>query len=260
VSLFNVDEQPGSIGRIPAYLKHRFQVALVKFDVEQEEPYRNHNGLCEACSPNEVGEALGKLNTDVASRFEGYAGDVGSTKRILRDVFEPGDTWFRTGDLMRKDERGFFYFVDRIGDTFRWKGENVSTSEVAEAICTFPGVRESNVYGVAIPGAEGRAGMATIAVDEALDLKRLRHHLIDSLPVYARPLFLRLRKHMDVTGTFKYTKFDLVREGYDPDATEDAIFFDSCEHEAFVPVDTRLYERIRSGLVTAERRRVGAPR
>ena len=154
--------------------------------------------------------------SNVGSRFEGYTSREASEKKILRDVFEPGDAWFRTGDLMRKDEKGYFYFVDRIGDTFRWKGENVATSEVSEAICAFPGVKQANVYGVAVPGADGRAGMATLVTDDELDLAAFRTHLIDRLPEYARPLFLRIRNEMEVTATFKYTKTDLVRQGYDP--------------------------------------------
>src|SRR6266480_4658503 len=113
-------------------------------------------------------------------------------KKILRNAFDPGDAWFRTGDLMRQDAQGYFYFVDRVGDTFRWKGENVATSEVAEAICAFRGVTDANVYGVQIPGTEGRAGMAALVADE-LDLAAFRNHLIARLPGYARPLFLRLR-------------------------------------------------------------------
>ena len=123
---------------------------------------------------------------------------------------------------MRKDEQGYFYFVDRIGDTFRWKGENVATSEVSEAICAFPGVKHANVYGVAIPATEGRAGMATLVTEDELDLAGFRQHLMSRLPPYARPLFLRIRKNMDLTGTFKYSKTDLVRQGFDPAASNDA--------------------------------------
>src|SRR5204863_6712202 len=124
-------------------------------------------GFCVRCGPNEVGEALGRIPPDasnVGSRFEGYTSREASEKKILRDVFEKGDIWFRTSDLLRKDEQGYFYFVDRIGDTFRWKGENVSTSEVSEAVTAFPGVAEANVYGVSIPGRDGRAGMAALVV------------------------------------------------------------------------------------------------
>jgi len=101
---------------------------------------------------------------------------------MLRDVFEPGDVWIRTGDLMRKDELGYFYFVDRIGDTFRWKGENVATCEVSEVICAFPGVKHANVYGVTVPATEGRAGMATLVTDDELDLAEFRQHLMNRLP------------------------------------------------------------------------------
>ena len=145
---------------------------------------------------------------------------------------------------MRKDEQGYFYFVDRIGDTFRWKGENVATSEVAEAICAFPGVKHANVYGVAVPATEGRAGMAALVTEDELDLAGLRKHLMSRLPPYARPLFLRIRKNMELTGTFKYSKTDLVRQGFDPVASNDAIYFDDPESGAFIRLDQALYERI----------------
>ena len=185
LSLFNVEGKCGSIGRVPPYLAHRFSPALIRFDVERDEPVRNGQGFCIRCAPNEIGEAIGQISDDpshAGSRFEGYTSQEASEKRILRNVFQPGDVWVRTGDLMRKDEQGFFYFVDRIGDTFRWKGENVATSEVAEAICAFPGVRQANVYGVAIPGADGRAGMAALVAEPEVDLAALRVHLIRRLP------------------------------------------------------------------------------
>src|SRR6202012_5141592 len=137
-------------------------------------------------------------------------------KKILRYVFKKGDSWFRTGDLMRRDEHGYFYFVDRIGDTFRWKGENVATSEVAEALGVIPGIKEANVYGVAVPGQEGRAGMAALVVDATFDPKLLGVRLKDNLPAYARPVFLRVQPEMEVTGTFKQRKVELVKEGFDP--------------------------------------------
>jgi fatty-acyl-CoA synthase len=165
----------------------------------------------------------------------------------MRDVFEPGDAWFRTGDLMRRDERGFFYFVDRIGDTFRWKGQNVATSEVSEAMTEFPGVKEANVYGVTVPSTDGRAGMAAMVVDARFDLARFRAHLDERLPGYARPLFLRILGAMEVTATFKHKKSDLARLGYDPALTDDAIYFNDAERGALVRLDKTLYERIQSG-------------
>ena len=154
--------------------------------------------------------------SNVGSRFEGYTNKEASEKKILRDVFEPGDAWIRTGDLMRKDEKGYFYFVDRIGDTFRRKGENVATSEVSEAICAFPGVKHANVYGVAVPGTEGRVGMAALVAEQELDLDVFRKHLVSRLPPYARPCSCGFAAPSNLTGTFKYSKTDLVRQGYDP--------------------------------------------
>jgi fatty-acyl-CoA synthase len=252
VSLFNIQGKRGAIGHIPGYLTHRFSPALVVFDVEKGEPVRDAQGFCMRCAPNEAGEAIGKGSDDpsnIGSRFEGYTNTEASERKILRNVFELGDVWIRTGDLMRKDEQGYFYFVDRIGDTFRWKGENVATCEVAEAICAFPGVKHANVYGVTVPATEGRAGMATLVTEDELDLAEFRQHLIDRLPPYARPLFLRIRKNMDLTGTFKYSKTDLVRQGFNPASSEDAIYFNHLELGSFTRLDQQLYERIQMGAI-----------
>ncbi len=252
VSLFNAEGKPGAIGRIPPYLAHRFSPALVQFDVDKREPIRDARGFCIPCAANEPGEALGKIVEDAAgigTRFEGYTDSQASEKKILRNVFEAGDAWVRTGDLMRKDEKGFFYFVDRIGDTFRWKGENVATSEVSAAICAFPGVLRANVYGVTIPANAGRAGMAALVVENDLNLAAFRQHLISCLPFYARPLFLRLQDDIEVTGTFKYSKTHLVKQGYDPSATEDILYFSCPESGTFVPLDKPLYDRIQAGQI-----------
>src|SRR3989454_8990736 len=252
VSMFNVEGKPGSIGRVPSFLAHRFPATLVRFDVATDEPVRNEQGRGIRCATNEVGEAIGRILEDPSNagrRFEGYTSTEASEKKILRDVFVPGDAWFRTGDLMRKDAEGYFYFVDRIGDTFRWKGENVATAEVSAAIGAFPAVREADVYGVAVPGADGRAGMAALVVDADLDLAAFRAHLVDRLPEYARPLFLRLRSELAVTATFKHTKSEFVREGYDPDASADVIYFNDPEQRAFVRLDKALYDRLQTGEV-----------
>jgi len=250
-SLYNAEGKPGAIGQIPPFLEHRFPVALVRYDIHRDEPARDDQGMCIRCAPDEPGEAIGRISTagSAGGRFEGYTNDVASERKILRNVFEADDAWFRTGDLMRRDEKGHFYFVDRVGDTFRWKGENVATGEVSEAICAFPGVRDANVYGVTIPGTEGRAGMAAVVADGELNLAALRSHLIDRLPGYACPLFLRILGELPVTATFKKQKHDLVRDGYDPDATSDAIYFNDAETVAFVPLDQALYRRIQKGQI-----------
>jgi fatty-acyl-CoA synthase len=250
VSLFNVQGKRGAIGHIPAYLAHRFSPVLVVFDVDAGEPARNEHGFCSRCAPNQAGEAISKVVSDrsnIGGRFEGYTSNEASEKKILRNAFEPGDAWIRTGDLMRRDEKGFFYFVDRIGDTFRRKGENVATTEVSEAICTFPGIKHAIVYGVAVPGVEGRAGMATLAVENEVDLSAFRMHLMSRLPPYARPIFLRFREEIEVTGTFKCSKADLVRQGYDPAIVTDTIYFDNPELQAYIRLNKALYERIQVG-------------
>jgi fatty-acyl-CoA synthase len=252
VSWFNIEGEPGAVGRVPPYLAHRFLTSLIKFDFDKEEPVRNEQGFCVPCALNEVGEAIGRIPaqpSNFAGRFEGYTCRDASEEKILRNAFEPGDTWFRTGDLMRKDERGFLYFIDRIGDTFRWKGENVATSEVAQVICEFPGVKQANVYGVTVPGADGRAGMAALVTDGDLDLKAFRAHLIIRLPHYARPLFLRIAAEMEMTSTLKFTKTGLVQNGYNPAATKAGIYFNHPEHDAFVQLDEAIYNRIQTGKI-----------
>jgi fatty-acyl-CoA synthase len=247
-SLFNVEERSGALGRVPAYLAHRFPAALVKHDAESGEPMRDAKGYCIPCAPDEAGEAIGRIDgTGSGATFEGYSDERESEKKLLTDVFAPGDSWYRTGDLMRKDKDGFWYFVDRIGDTFRWKGENVSTLEVAEAIASFPGIAQAAVYGVAVPGTEGRVGMVAVSSPAPVDLERLRHHIAARLPSYAAPLFLRMRKELDMTETFKQKKAQLIREGFDPKATSDPIYFNDRAGNRYLPVDETLFRRIVGG-------------
>ena len=252
VNIFNFEGKQGAVGRVPWFVAHRFPIAVVRFDVERQQPVRDAQGFCERCDANEPGEVIGRIVNDPerpGNRFEGYAAANQNENKILYDVFEKGDAWFRTGDLMRKDEHGYFYFVDRVGDTFRWKGENVSTSEVAEAINTFPGVADANVYGVTVVGRDGRAGMAAIVCDGLCDLGALHAHLAANLPDYARPLFLRVQSQIEVTGTFKQKKGDLVRQGFNPAATSDPIYFNDAAAKAFVRLDPALYRSIESGEV-----------
>ena len=249
-SLYNVEGKVGAIGRVPSYLSHRFPLALVKFDFASGKPARDENGRCIRCATNEPGEAIGLIrnaSSQAGSEFEGYTDRSESEKKILRNVFAPNDVWYRTGDLMRVDAGGFYYFIDRIGDTFRWKGENVSTSEVAAAIGGFHGIKEADVYGVSVPGTEGAAGMAAIVAGDTFDLHEFRQHLTHVLPPYARPLFLRITNRIAATSTFKHKKDDLRRDGYDPAATADPIYFDDPSKKAFVPLDQALFAHILSG-------------
>jgi fatty-acyl-CoA synthase len=237
VSLFNFDGKEGAVGRLPWWLAHRFPIKVVRFDAARQQPLRNEEGLCVECRPDEPGEVIGRIVRDASrpgARFEGYASAADTQQKLLRDVFKKGDSWFRTGDLMRKDKRGYFYFIDRIGDTFRWKGENVSTTEVELALGRFDGILEANVYGVAIEGHEGRAGMAAIVAKDDVNLRALREYLAHALPEYARPLSLRIRGDIDVTATFKQKKIDIVKEGFDPSRVSDPIYFNHPQDKAFV--------------------------
>lgn len=246
-SLFNAEGEVGSIGRIPPFLSQRNDVALIKVDVERAAPLLGPDGRCIACGPGEVGEAIGRLRdaqTGPGSAFEGYVDVRDSERKILRGVFREGDAWFRSGDLMRKDSRGFYFFVDRLGDTFRWKGENVSTQEVEAAIASCPGVVETIVYGVRVPGAEGRAGMAAIVPRPELDLDTLSRHLSERLPAPACPLFIRICRAIETTATFKPLKQQLAREGYDSGLIGDPVYVYNRRARRFVPLTSPVREQL----------------
>jgi fatty-acyl-CoA synthase len=249
-SLFNVEGKVGAIGRIPPLLAHRFPAAIVRVDAEAGVPVRNREGLCIACSRGEVGEAIGRIGTadEGGGRFEGYTDLAETEKKILRDVLAKGDAWFRTGDLMRLDEQGFFHFIDRVGDTFRWKGENVATSEVDEAIRDCKGVLDATAYGVTIPGTDGRAGMAAIVAADGFDFEAFAEHLSQRLPLYAIPLFLRLSQSLAATETFKQKKHELIRDGFDPGRVTDPLFMRG-ESGSYCPLDALVHARIADGSI-----------
>jgi len=249
-SLYNCEGRVGSIGRIPAFLSHRYPVALIRCDPSSGAPVRDAQGRCMRCEPGEPGEAIGRIAATGGggAQFEGYADPEATRRKVLRDVFETGDAWYRTGDLMSRDAQGFYYFVDRIGDTFRWKGENVSTTEVASALASCRGVRDVAVYGVTVPGTDGRAGMAALVVGPDFDLVGFRRDLGGKLPEYARPLFLRLVPTLEVTGTFKLRKQELAEQGYDPGRTDDPLYFDVGRKGRYERLDAPLHGRIVRGL------------
>ena len=247
-SLFNLEGQPGAIGRIPPFMAHRSPVAIVRHDPAADAPARGEGGFCLRCDAGEPGEAIGRLSADegeLASRFEGYTSATDTDRKILRNVFATGDLWFRTGDLMLRDRQGFFFFVDRLGDTFRWKGENVSTLEVADVLAACPGVAEATVYGVPVPGWDGRAGMAALVTDDDFDLATLKSHIEAMLPRYARPVFLRLTAAIDKTETFRAKKSELRREGCDPATVADPLYVLS--DSAYLPLDDARFRQIETG-------------
>jgi fatty-acyl-CoA synthase len=246
-SLYNVEGKPGALGRLPPFLAHRFPAAIVRYDAARGAPARDADGCCIRAERGEVGEAIGRVSLRGTGRFEGYTDDAATEQKLLRDVFAPGDLWVRTGDLMYTDDQGFWWFVDRVGDTFRWKGENVATAEVAAAIRSCAGVADACVYGVEVPGASGKAGMAAIVPAAGFDLGVLRDHLGARLPDYARPLFVRLVNGLEVTETFKLKRTALAAEGWDPATLVDPLYVDDRVASAYVSLDAATAARIATG-------------
>jgi len=249
-SLYNCEGRPGAIGRVPSFLAHRLPIALLRFDVAAAEPLRNAEGFCECAAVDEVGEAVGRLppaDGARAGRFEGYVDRDASERKILRGVLESGDAWYRTGDLMRRDAQGFYYFVDRVGETYRWKGENVATTEVRAVLLAAPGVDDALVYGVLVPGADGRAGMAALVVGPNFDPAALHAYVAAALPAYARPVFLRLRAAIETTATFKPQARALAEEGFDPRRIADALYIDDRRVGAYAPLTIATYAALEVG-------------
>ncbi|XP_065211613.1 long-chain fatty acid transport protein 1-like [Planococcus citri] len=226
-NIVNTDNTVGAIGFVSQILPSVYPISIIKVNPETGEPVRNSKGLCIRCQPGEQGVFIGKIiSSNPARAFLGYVNKKDSEKKVVTDVFEKGDSAFLSGDIVVSDEFGYLYFKDRTGDTFRWKGENVSTSEVEAIVSNVAEYRDCVVYGVEIPGTEGRAGMAAI-LDEnnTLDLTTLVDGLKKNLPSYAIPLFVRILSHVEMTGTYKMKKIDLQKEGFNPELTTDKIYF-----------------------------------
>ena len=252
--IINLDSHPGAIGRIPAWARRRFLVKIVAYDHEANTQKRDAAGRCIECKPEEPGELISQINNDpkmLAARFDGYADPSATQQKVLRDVFEAGRYVVSHRRPGAPGRHGYFYFVDRVGDTFRWKGENVSTVEVAETLARFSGVREAVVYGVAVPGHDGRAGMAALVVDSiaTFDLDGFRAFVAERLPVYARPIFLRFRTQLEVNATFKLLRSELVADGFDPARVGDPIYFDSRALGAYARVDEALIAGLKLGQI-----------
>ncbi|MEM8726681.1 MAG: AMP-binding protein, partial [Pseudomonadota bacterium] len=247
VSFFNLDGTIGAIGQLPEWAGKRMGTAIVKFDVVEEKPVRGPDGFCVRAGVDEPGEVLGRIGTSSREDFGGYHDKKATEAKILTDVFEKGDRWFRTGDLIRRDASDYIYFIDRIGDTFRWKGENVATNEVSDVVSGYPGVELANVFGVEVPHAEGRAGMVAMTVSKDFDIDGLAAHLSQQLPPYAVPLFVRIQPEAETTGTFKFRKVDLVKEGFDLEQVSDPIWFLEPGSDSFVAFEPSHAERLEQG-------------
>ncbi|XP_070539259.1 long-chain fatty acid transport protein 2-like [Ptychodera flava] len=170
-------------------------------------------------------------------------------KRLIRNAFKDGDLFSNMGDLMVLNKDYYMYFVDRIGDTFRRKGENVSTTEVAEIIGIHPAIKEANVYGIQIPGQDGRAGMASLVLKngETFEPSEFYKHVTTSLPMYACPRFLRMVDKLDKTGTFKYKKGDLIKQGFNPEEIKNKMYYIDIAGRTYKPLNESAYLHIVTG-------------
>ena len=222
--------------------------ALVRFDIDAGEPVRDARGHFIRVGKGEVGLLIAE-NTE-RYKFEGYTDPTATENKQFRDVFKDGDVWVNSGDLMRDIGFGHLQFVDRVGDTFRWKSENVSTGEVELIINRFDDVAESTVYGVELPGAVGRAGMASLSPADQIEhirLDELLGHMRSELPTYAIPLFIRVSGPLEVTGTFKHRKVDLRQQGFDPGACPDPLFVLLPGASAYQPLTAAIHDQIMAG-------------
>lgn len=229
-------------------------ISLVKYDIHNDEIVRDNEGRCIEVQPGEPGLLLGKITEETV--FEGYTDAEATEKKIIRDALETGDAWFNSGDLMRTVDVGFtlgydhYQFVDRIGDTFRWKSENVSTNEVGEIINGFEQIKFCNVYGVEIPGTDGRAGMAAIILNEDVtefDVEGFAAYVNHELPGYAVPVFVRIQSDIDVTGTFKMVKGDLREQSYHISKYSDPVYVMKHGDSAYTLLDDGYVEQLNGG-------------
>lgn len=251
-SIANMDGKVGACGFNSRILPNVYPIRLVKVDEETMELVRNKEGLCVPCRPGEPGLLVGKINQqDPLRRFDGYANQEATRKKIAHNVFKPNDSAYLSGDVLVMDELGYMYFRDRSGDTFRWKGENVSTTEVEGTLSGLLGQTDVAVYGVSVPGVEGKAGMAAIADSTGrFNCESFLREIQKALPPYARPIFLRISPHVDTTGTFKIQKTRLQREGYDPRVTDDQIYFLNSRAGRYEVVNEKMFSALEGGRVS----------
>ena len=244
--MVNTTGHPGACGFNSLFLPS-IEVDLIKIDPETGDYKRNSRGFCVRAGINEPGEVIGEIGDVASDAFDGYHDQAATKKKILRNVFKKGDAYFLSGDLMRTDEEGYLYFCDRTGDTFRWKGENVSTNEVEGIISRTIDMKEVVVFGIDVPGAEGKAGMACIVGDEeSVNMKGLAEKIYHALPAYAVPLFIRLIQQADLTGTFKFQKTRLRNDGYDIEKVTDPLFILDSAKRSYVPLDRDKYLQLQN--------------
>jgi len=251
-NMVNIVRKVGACGFFPLIHKlftvPAFPVFIIRID-QYMNPIRDENGFCIQCQPGEKGLLVGIIGNNPVTAYNGYANNQkASQTKVIENVFKKGQRAFNSGDLMMQDSLGYVYFCDRLGDTFRWRGENVATIEVENAISRRLNSREVVVYGVEVPGQEGRAGMAALSCEpEHIDMVELVDKLKIDLPAYARPVFLRFVKTLEHTGTFKATKLKFVEESYNVKVVQDKIYYFDLKESSYKILTENIYENILNG-------------
>ncbi|MFL2754437.1 MAG: AMP-binding protein [Gammaproteobacteria bacterium] len=233
----NMAGRPGLIGR------KRSDSSVIKCNLDSGEPILDSKGFCQKVKVGETGLYIQAIS--LTAKYQGYRDKQASVKKIMNDVFKSGDTFFNTGDLIKLHENNWLSFADRVGDTYRWKSENVSTMEVAAIVNKFSEVLDANVYGVEVKSAEGKAGMAMMNVAIDFDIDRFAEHVNDNLNAFQKPYFLKVTNTMQTTGTFKHQKEDLKKLGFNPATSNDPIFF--LQNNKYIELNDDLYQKIQSG-------------
>jgi len=246
-AIANLKGVPGMIGKLTVAGVRMGEV--VKYDIDKEEIVRDANGFAVKCKSEETGLFLAAISN--INPFSGYKNNKNATKsKIIEDVLKKGDQYFISGDLFKIHKNGYVSFVDRLGDTFKWKGEVVATNEVSDIVSRFGAFEDCNVYGVAVKNTEGRAGMAalTLLPGNKLDLARFASFVIENLAVYARPYFVRIRKEIDATSSFKQLKSNLQKEGFNPAHIKDPLYFLDPEKCKYIKITKNVYDDIEKGV------------
>uniref|UniRef100_H2Z7Y1 Very long-chain fatty acid transport protein n=1 Tax=Ciona savignyi TaxID=51511 RepID=H2Z7Y1_CIOSA len=245
VGFINLPNKFGCIGTYSPLIRKIGGYAFVQYDRDTGNPIRNEKGRCIEVGLNEPGVLIAKVTK--SAKYQPYKGDLKMTQRkLLHNVFKEGDEYYNSGDVLVIDGEYKLTFYDRVGDTFRWKGENVSTNEVSDTIADAGGIKECNVYGVKVPGCDGRAGMAAIVIGENNDfsLTNLYRFLINVLPKYAVPIFIRVSPELEITSTLKMRKTTLQTEGFDISRVNDPIYVLDPDSQTYAPLTPEIFQKI----------------
>ena len=245
-NVLNTTGKVGAVGFLSVLFPAAHPLKVIRVDPDTNELIRNSSGFCVVADYDEPGELIAKIvQKDLIREFSGYKGLPSQTqKKVLTDVFTKGDKYFLTGDFLKMDDEGYLYFVDRTGDTFRWRGENVSTTEIENTASKIIKNLQVACYGVEIPGAEGRAGMIAIVHQDDIDLAELCRELQERLPTYAVPLFVRVVEQLEYTSTEKVVKKKLREEAFDINHIVDPLYFMDPVSKTYIPLAKDVYKKI----------------